>query len=81
MAYINKRKKEEVFAIAAFADYLEGKADEWEEHGESKERIKYARMASTLSKKVIDDILEPLDQEEREKVVKQLSKKEIIIKN
>ncbi|GEM_PF-3960158 len=81
MAYINKRKKEEVFAIVAFVDYLRERADEWEEHDQSKEQIKYARMAATFGEKVIDDVFGDLDQEEREKVVKQLSRKEIIIKN
>ncbi|SJZ83252.1 hypothetical protein [Selenihalanaerobacter shriftii] len=81
MAYINKRRKEEVFAIAAFVDYLREKTDEWEEHDQSKEMIKYARMSASFGEKVIDDIFEALATNEREEIVKQLNKKKIIIKD
>jgi len=78
--YLNNKEKTVALTLAAFTTYLDDLIEEWTKIKRPKDQVKYAKMAKSFTFKVLDYMFKGLDQDEVQKVVKELKKMQVVVK-
>lgn len=78
--YLNKSEKQTVLTIASLQSYLDDKIIEWEKHDTSSELLKCARMARTYSRKLLEQLVAPLDTNEAAKLLREIDRMQCVVK-
>lgn len=79
-SYLNKAEKSQALTIAAFIGYFDERAEEWAKLGRSKDAVKSLRMAKSFATRALDHLFEGLNQDEKNKIVGELKKMDIVCK-
>lgn len=77
-SYLNNQEKTELAIVACLQVFLDGAIDKWERLHRPKALLKWARMTRAFTKKLMQEILRPLNEDERNIVIKQVAKLEIV---
>ena len=78
--YLNRDEKNQTLTLAAFIAFLEVRIEEWQKLGRSKIMLKYSKMAKAFADKVLAHIMEPLDLVERDKLISEIPKMQVVTK-
>ena len=76
--YLNSAEKSIALTLAAFTAYLDDRIIEWTKISRPKDQVKYAKMAKSFTHKVLDFMFIGLDQDEVQKILKELGKMQVV---